>query len=157
LDGDERTIIGISNSLGVAYGRTDDHHASLERFEEVVATAQRLGDHGREGSAQNRRAIALRHLGRVEEAPTAAQQTIEVADRHQDLGLRAAAESNLALGLAAAGHHAAARASFERGRAMQRAFAQPMMEGEHLRAHAEFRLSQVELDRKWRWNTRGVH
>lgn len=146
LDGDERTIIGISNSLGVVYGRTDDHHASLERFEEVVVTAQRLGDHGREGSAQNNRAIALRHLGRVEEALSAAQQAIEVADRHQDPGLRAAAESNLAMGLAAAGNHAAARASFERGRAMQRAFGQPVMEAEHLRAHAEFLLSQGELD-----------
>jgi len=144
--GDERALMSISNSLGVVYGRAEDHSASLERFEEVVATARRLGDLGREGSAQSNRSIALRHLGRIEEGLEAAKLAIEATDRHGDPSLRAAAQSNHAMALAAAGDIAAARVSFERARELQRAFGQPVMEAEHLRAHGEFLMDHGDLE-----------
>lgn len=143
---DERTLLGISNSLGVVYGRAGDHHASLERFQEAVTSAQRLGDLGHEGSAQSNRSIALRHLGHNEESLAAAYAAIEVAERHGDPSVRAAAESNLAMSLAAVSDATGARASFERGRELHRSIGQPVMVGEHLRAHAEFLMDQGELE-----------
>jgi len=101
-----RALAALSNNLAAIYGRRGQDKEALQRFQQVEAAYQRLGQEGieRRPFALTNQAIVLRNMGRFDESIIANETALELARQLDQTTMVARAEQNLGITYFLLGH-----------------------------------------------------